>query len=265
MRTFLRIALAIAVMAVAGCATLENGTTQRIPVTSDPPGAGVLLDGRPAGVTPTSITVSRRDREPKIEVVMDGFTPARQRLERREDWMTIFWSAFLGSGLIPIVGRLTVPNEDAQAGFWHTIGVFALGVLPGAIDFGSGGAFRFRPDRVDADLSPLRQGRGSSRCARCSRAETFCLEIWSCSATSARDRSSRSRSRTTSRNVGGRWSIASARLTAVGSGAEGDANPRRERPLLASGVRLSRPTDHRNSHLHWPRRRSHDRDRHQCR
>ena len=159
MRTFLRIAPAIAVLAVAGCATLENGTTQRIPVTSDPPGAGVLLDGRPAGVTPTSITVSRRNREPEIEVVMDGFTPARQRLERREDWMTIFWSAFLGSGLIPIVGRLTVPNEDAQAGFWHTIGVFALGVLPGAIDFGSGGAFRFRPDRVDADLSPLRQGR----------------------------------------------------------------------------------------------------------
>lgn len=161
MRYAARVLLAVAVLALAstGCATLENGTTQRIPVTSDPPGAQVLLDGLPAGVTPTQITVSRRNREPDIEVVMDGFTQSSHRLERREDWATIFWSAFLGAGLIPTVGRLTLPHEDAEIGFWHTIGIFALGVVPGAIDFGSGGAFRFRPDRVDADLLPFRQGR----------------------------------------------------------------------------------------------------------
>lgn len=216
MRYAARVLLGVAVLALAstGCATLENGTTQRIPVTSDPPGAQVLLDGRPVGVTPTQITISRRNREPEIEVVMDGFTQSSHRLERREDWATIFWSAFLGAGLIPTVGRLTLPHEDAEIGFWHTIGIFALGVVPGAIDFGSGGAFG--SGRIGSTPISCRSVRGACsqcapsvprfcgsqrwpwslgrrrRCARCSLTAAFCFEMCRRSATSAFERSIRS-------------------------------------------------------------------------
>ena len=43
-RLFLRTAVLGAVLAAAGCATMANGAVQRIPVTSDPPGA--LENGR---------------------------------------------------------------------------------------------------------------------------------------------------------------------------------------------------------------------------
>lgn len=48
------------IAAAAGCATMANGTTQRIPVTSEPAGAQVFVDGRAAGTTPVQVTVSRR-------------------------------------------------------------------------------------------------------------------------------------------------------------------------------------------------------------
>ena len=150
-----RIAPAVAIVA-AGCATMENGTTQRLPVTSDPPGARVLLDGRPVGVTPTRITVSRRSREPVVEVVMDGFSPAVHRLQRREDWMPIFWSAFTGLGVVSVVGRLLLPDDGTPDGFWQTIGVFGLGAVPGIVDYGTGAAFQFPRTGVSAVLNRRR-------------------------------------------------------------------------------------------------------------
>ena len=44
MKLLRTIALA-AVLAMAGCATIFNGTSQRIQVISEPPGAEVFLDG----------------------------------------------------------------------------------------------------------------------------------------------------------------------------------------------------------------------------
>lgn len=63
MKLLRTIALA-AVLVMAGCATIFNGTSQRIQVISEPPGAEVFLDGELAGTTPTEIVVSRRSRDP---------------------------------------------------------------------------------------------------------------------------------------------------------------------------------------------------------
>ena len=53
----------------------------------------------------------------------------------------------------------------------------------------------------------------SRRCARCRRTAAFRFEMWSCSATSVVERSSMSRSRTTSRYVGGNSSMAASSRT----------------------------------------------------
>ena len=44
----------------SGCATIVKGTTQQIPVASEPTGARVSVDGSAAGTTPTAVTLSRK-------------------------------------------------------------------------------------------------------------------------------------------------------------------------------------------------------------
>lgn len=45
---------------LAGCATIVHGTTQEIPVSSEPSGAEVLVDGGNAGRTPCKIEIKRK-------------------------------------------------------------------------------------------------------------------------------------------------------------------------------------------------------------
>ena len=153
MRFFHKLAPVAAVLAAAGCATMANGTTQRIGVTSDPPDASVFLDGRPVGTTPTQITVSRRSREPVIEVEKGGFQPAAYRIERHEDWSTVLWDVVLGLAIITTTGRLMLEHDEANPTLGQLIVAFGAGATPGIVDYANGAAFRF-PPRIDAILEP---------------------------------------------------------------------------------------------------------------
>jgi uncharacterized protein YceK len=44
----------------SGCATVLKGTTQRVPIASEPAGASVIIDGQPAGTTPTKADLDRK-------------------------------------------------------------------------------------------------------------------------------------------------------------------------------------------------------------
>lgn len=64
---------------LTGCATVVHGTNQVIPVASTPEGARVSIDGNPVGVTPLSLTVSRKqshlvsishDSFPSVDIVL---------------------------------------------------------------------------------------------------------------------------------------------------------------------------------------------------
>ncbi len=153
MRFLRKLAPAVAVLTAAGCATMANGTTQRIRVTSDPLGASVFLNGRPVGTTPTQITASRRNREPVIRIEKRGFQPAAYRLERREDWSTVLWDVALGVAIIATAGRLMLEHDDANPTFGQIIVAFGVGATPGIVDYANGAAFRF-PPRIDAILEP---------------------------------------------------------------------------------------------------------------
>jgi uncharacterized protein YceK len=59
---------------LSGCATIVKGTTQIIPVSSDPTGARVTLDNSPAGTTPTTVTLSRKQNH-MVVIEKEGFTP----------------------------------------------------------------------------------------------------------------------------------------------------------------------------------------------
>ena len=60
-RSFLLFAFALGVGAFSsGCATIVKGTTQDIPIASEPAGARVIVDGNPSGTTPAKVTLSRK-------------------------------------------------------------------------------------------------------------------------------------------------------------------------------------------------------------
>ena len=68
-------------MTLASCATMVNGTTQVIPVTSSPPGARASIDSIPVGVTPLLATVSRKQSH-LVSITHDSFPAVHIALER---------------------------------------------------------------------------------------------------------------------------------------------------------------------------------------
>jgi hypothetical protein len=64
--------LAMLLMSQAGCATLLVPSTAHIPVTSNPPGATVLLDGQQLGQTPMVVQAANKNTH-IITLQMDGY------------------------------------------------------------------------------------------------------------------------------------------------------------------------------------------------
>ena len=111
--------IAVCVLSSA-CATAINGTTQRVAVASDPPGAQVYVNDAPVGVTPAFVDVPRRDRDLELRLEKDGYEPARLALEREfSGWS---WGNVLFAG---------VPINDYGVGQWVVAMAFygALGWL----------------------------------------------------------------------------------------------------------------------------------------
>ena len=155
------IAFAAAVLSTAGCATLFNGFSQRIEVTSEPPGAEVFVGGELAGTTPTEVVVSRRDMEHEFRVVEESgnseYKWVRSRMSE-EAWLNIF------SGLLVGYGAWFRSAEDKLEG---NIGVGILGfMIPWAVDLALGGMHEF-PDRLDfSPRSAVRREPGSQEPVR---------------------------------------------------------------------------------------------------
>jgi hypothetical protein len=101
----------------SGCGTLIHGTMQRVPVSSDPPGATVHV-GNARYTTPTVIDLPR-NRAHIIVVTLDGYHAEQVVIDRQ---------------LSPII----IGNV-----------IFGLaGIAAAAVDLSAGGAWRLRPEAV---------------------------------------------------------------------------------------------------------------------
>ena len=151
---FLRAGALAAALATANCATLYvNGTTQRIEVTSTPPGAEVFLDGEPVGTTPAEVVVSRRNRDRVIHIEKEGFRRHRRELRRGTSWW-ILPNAATGVAL----GLAAGIGLGGEGGVTPWAALLA-GLAPMAVDFATGTARTYRPGRIDAALAPARTRR----------------------------------------------------------------------------------------------------------
>ncbi|CAE6715328.1 PEGA domain-containing protein [Nitrospira defluvii] len=123
-------ALTVVAMMTSGCATIVHlGSNEELSVSSEPPGATVVIDGTERGVTPLATKVERK-KDHAVVLTKEGFEENQSRVESHISW----WIA----GNV-ILGGL-------------------VGIL---VDVMSGGGYTIEPDKVAVTLKPV-EGGGSS-------------------------------------------------------------------------------------------------------
>ena len=115
-----------ALLLLSGCATVIKGTTQTMPINSDPDGADVVVNNLVVGITPTEIELQRK-RDHQITLRKEGYAPA------------------------------TVPVLKSVGGaVWGNI--LAGGIIGWGVDAASGAQYNLKPETIFVRLRPL-QGR----------------------------------------------------------------------------------------------------------
>ena len=87
----------LAAVLTTGCATIIKGTTQSIPVASDPPAADVVVDGNLAGQTPTSVNLQRKT-DHLLTIRKVGYEPQTVAVVKNVGGAV--WGNVLAGGLI---------------------------------------------------------------------------------------------------------------------------------------------------------------------
>lgn len=113
--------LLAALMTLTGCATIINGTTQEIAITSEPAGARVVVNGFERGSTPIVLKLER-DETYVMTIKKDGFEDSSLSLNKSvSGWV---WGNILLGGLIGL-----------------------------AVDLGAGGMYVLDPPQAQVTLS----------------------------------------------------------------------------------------------------------------
>ncbi len=87
----------MSVLLSPGCATLTRKRTQRIPVTSSPVGATVIVNGQQQGVTPLEIRLVRKKKGQVIRIESPGYNSVEIQVERKNSTFTFLGSSVMGA------------------------------------------------------------------------------------------------------------------------------------------------------------------------
>ncbi len=112
--------LAALCLLTSGCATIVKGTHQDIPISSEPSGASVLIDGVREGSTPTNVRLSRKQSH-VITLEMAGYETENVTLK-------------------PSMGGAVAGN------------IIAGGLIGWGVDASTGAQYNLHPDSVSARL-----------------------------------------------------------------------------------------------------------------
>jgi hypothetical protein len=112
---------------LGGCATIVNGKTQEIAISSVPPGATVLIDGSQTVITPTTVAL-RRNKDYVFTIMKDGYQ----------------------TQIVPVTGVLSG---------WLVGNIVFGGLIGGGVDAATGAAFTLTPETVTVALQPLQPGQ----------------------------------------------------------------------------------------------------------
>lgn len=87
----------IVCLVLSGCATMISSGPEPVNVSSEPPDAEVVVEGRVVGKTPTSIQLDAADEGGKtITIRKNGYKTERHELDTSLEYPAIFWDVMLG-------------------------------------------------------------------------------------------------------------------------------------------------------------------------
>lgn len=93
---------------LSGCATIITGSKQKVLVTSEPPGAAIVVDGKDAGVTPAVIRL-KRVADHKVEISKEGYRTATVTLSHTISGATcgnVLLGGIIGMALDGLTGSI---------------------------------------------------------------------------------------------------------------------------------------------------------------
>jgi hypothetical protein len=124
-----------------GCSTIFQGTAQKIPVTCEPSGVKVVVDGKVMGNTPLILKLKKK-KDHLIRLEKEGYEPVEIRVIRRgnfllsllgnyflggtlgtyawariaDDWKSLYIGMFLGWGALFLVDVVSGANYSLTPG-----------------------------------------------------------------------------------------------------------------------------------------------------
>ena len=123
----------ISVISLAGCATFVSGQNQTIPITTNPSGATVTINGA-SKVTPTTFVLAKNQNTYFVKIEKEGYDTVEVDLVRgMSGW---FWCNILFGG-------------------WMIVGM--------PVDLWTNSAYKFTPMKIDKTLSPIQASTQPSR------------------------------------------------------------------------------------------------------
>ena len=140
------------------CATITRRSKQRIPVTSDPVGATVIVNGIQQGVTPLEIRLARKEKAQVIRIESPGYNPIEIRPKRKMSGGPIAGNVLIGliPGAVPAV-LYNLKHDDEEGDGTRTMLIWVLaaaacGAALTAIDSGGSG-YELNPRDLTVTLS----------------------------------------------------------------------------------------------------------------
>ena len=112
------ISAVVALLALAGCASIMHGTSQDIGFQSTPTNAKVAVDGLPMGNTPVVAKLSRKDNH-IVKMNLDGYQPFEATLTRSTSgwvWGNIVFGGLIGLAVDAMTGGLYNLNPNQISG-----------------------------------------------------------------------------------------------------------------------------------------------------
>lgn len=102
------VVLAVSMLAVAGCASIMHGTSQKIGISSTPTRASVSIDNKPLGNTPVFADLKRKE-EHVVTIEMPGYEKAQLTITKSVSgwvWGNIVFGGIIGLAVDAIDGGL---------------------------------------------------------------------------------------------------------------------------------------------------------------
>lgn len=101
-------------LALSGCATIISGSNQTITVNTDVPGAQVMLNGMPLGITPLIVSI-KRGQEGVLSVQMPGYTTFQAPITKKVNgifFVNILFGGTFGSSTDYSTGAMYAYEPD---------------------------------------------------------------------------------------------------------------------------------------------------------